>query len=278
MKKLKTYFTHCPMSWRRVLLMAVVIGVAVGILAQIDALNDTSLEDPAVLFDVWFLFAVFIVVNCRTWWDASLKCFVFFLISQPVIYLVQVPFFERGWEIFQYYPYWFKLTLLTLPGAAVAFLIKKKSWLSVAILSVANGYLAYACIYYLRIVQARFPRHLLSCCFCLALALFFVFALLEKKNHRALALALIAAVLAASLLMTAPKLGGQTQLVLEEGSWACTVQDESVVRVAITEGNIAQLTGLKQGDTLLTFENGDGVRQTYCVVINGADIQIGAVD
>ena len=278
MKKLKLFFTQTDMHWRRVLLMAVVSGIVVGILAMIPFLDDTSLEDPSVLFDVWFLFAVFIVVNCKTWWQAALKCFVFFLVSQPIIYLVQVPFFDRGWEIFQYYRRWFYFTLLTLPGAAIAYLVKKKNWLSVAVLSVATGYLAYACIYYLRIVLTRFPRHLLSCIFCLALALFFVFALLEKKSHRTAALAVIAAVLIASLLLTAPSASGYAEIELEDGSWICTTEDTSVVSVTITDDNVAQLTRLKKGDTLLEFENEDGTVKTYTVVVDGSNIQIGSVD
>ena len=278
MKKLKLFFTQNDMTWRKVLLMAVISGIIVGILAMLPFLDDTSLEDPAVLFDVWFLFAVFIVVNCRTWWEASLKCFVFFLISQPLIYLVQVPFFDRGWEIFQYYGYWFRFTLLTLPGAAIAFLVKKKNWLSVAVLSVATGYLAYACINYLRIVLTRFPRHLLSCIFCLALALFFVFALLEKKSHRTVALAVIAAVLAATLLLTTPRATGYAEIELEAGNWFCTVEDDSIVSVTITDDNVAQLTGLKKGYTLLEFENADGTVRTYSVLLDGSNIQIGTVD
>lgn len=278
MKKLKLFFTQTDMHWRRVLLMAVVSGIVVGILAMIPFLDDTSLEDPSVLFDVWFLFAVFIVVNCKTWWQAALKCFVFFLVSQPIIYLVQVPFFDRGWEIFQYYRRWFYFTLLTLPGAAIAYLVKKKNWLSVAVLSVATGYLAYACIYYLRIVLTRFPRHLLSCIFCLALALFFVFTLLEKKSHRTAALAVIAAVLIASLLLTAPSASGYAEIELEDGSWICTTEDTSIVSVSIADGNTAQITGLKNGDTLLEFQNADGTVRTFSIVVDGADIRIGTVD
>ena len=279
MKKAKKLFGETNMTWLRVLGLAAITGVVTGILAQIDFLNDTSFEDPAVLFDVWFLFAVFIVVNCKTWWEAALKCFVFFLVSQPIIYLVQVPFFDRGWEIFGYYRYWFFITLLTLPGAAVAFLVKKKNWLSVAILSVATSYLAYACIYYFRSVTERFPRHLLSCIFCLALAIFFVFVLLDQKKHRIAALAVIAAVLAASLYLTGGRTPtGYAEVALEEGSWVCTAEDDSIVSVTITDENIAEITGRKNGYTALDFENEDGTVKSFSVVVNGKNLQVGTID
>ncbi len=41
--------------------------------------------------------------------------FFFFLISQPLIYLLQVPFSSMGFELFIYYKYWFIWTLLTIP-------------------------------------------------------------------------------------------------------------------------------------------------------------------
>ena len=36
------------------------------------------------------ILAIFIIVNCKNSKDAIIKCFVFFLISQPLIYLVEI--------------------------------------------------------------------------------------------------------------------------------------------------------------------------------------------
>ena len=179
MEKIKKYFGEFNMTWSRVILLAIITAVYTALINQVSFLESTSFQDIAINLEWWFLFAIFIIVNCNKWWEASLKCFVFFLVSQPLIYLIEVPFYEYGWEIFQYYDYWFKITLLTLPGAVIAFQLKRKNWLSVLILSVATGYLSAASVRYFRAAMANFPNHLLSSIFCLALAVFFVFVFVK---------------------------------------------------------------------------------------------------
>ena len=49
------------------------------------------------------MFAMIIISNCKTPKEAAAKTFVFFLISQPLIYLLQVPFSWQGWGLFHYY-------------------------------------------------------------------------------------------------------------------------------------------------------------------------------
>lgn len=53
------------------------------------------------------------------------KVFVFFLISQPLIYLFQVPFSQDGRGLFRYYPFWFKWTIATIPMAFIGWYIKR---------------------------------------------------------------------------------------------------------------------------------------------------------
>ena len=62
-------------------------------------LADTSLQDPGIYLEAWFVLALFVILNCGSALEAGKKCFVFFLISQPLIYLVQVPFAFLGWGI-----------------------------------------------------------------------------------------------------------------------------------------------------------------------------------
>ena len=155
MEKIQKYFGELNMTWPRVILLAIMTAVYTALINQVPILKDTSFQDIAINVDWWILFAVFIIVNCKTWWEASLKCFMFFLVSQPLIYLIEVPFYEYGWEIFRYYDYWFKITLLTLPGAVIAFQLKRKNWLSILVLSVATGYLAYSSVDYFRAAMAK---------------------------------------------------------------------------------------------------------------------------
>ena len=275
MEKLRKYFGEYEMTWLKVIIFAVITAVVTAVLNLIPALSDTSFQDIAVTFDCWFLFAIFIIVNCDKWWEASLKTFVFFLISQPLIYLIEVPFNSMGWDLFGYYGYWFKITLLTLPGAAIAFLVKKKNWLSVAVLSVATGYLAYAAVIYFYTTVANFPRHLLSCIFCLALAMFFVFVLLDEKKHRIAALAIILAILAASAVMTKPV--RHQEINLPEGEWGCTVDKESVATVDMTDGDSAIVNAVDDGGTLITFENADGEIAEYYASVTGGRLYVSPV-
>lgn len=76
---------------------------------------NTSFRDISVSFEVWILFGIIIIMNSSSAKDSALKCFVFFLISQPIVYLIQVPFSDMGFEIFGYYKYWFIWTILIIP-------------------------------------------------------------------------------------------------------------------------------------------------------------------
>ena len=276
MSSIKKYFGQFNMTWPRVFLLALITAVYTALINQVSYLKDTSFQDIAIYVDWWILFAVFIIVNCEKWWEAALKCFVFFLVSQPLIYLIEVPFYAGGWEIFRYYDYWFKVTLLTLPGAVVAFQLKKKNGFSVLVLSVATGYLAYASIDYFRMAIANFPNHLLSSIFALGLAIFFVFALLDKKKHRIIALSITAVLLIVFAFVTRPD--KTEEILLEEGSWTYSLEDESVVVLEIADGNHVTLTAKKDGNTFIRFENSDGTERNYLVTVSGGSIWINLLD
>lgn len=264
------------MTWKRLVIFAVLTAVVTAVLNLIPAFSDTSFQDIAITFDCWFLFAMFIIMNCKTWKEASIKTFMFFLISQPLIYLIEVPFNSMGWQLFGYYGYWFKLTVLTLPGAAIAFLVKKKNWLSVAVLSVATAYLAYAAVEYFYALTTKFPHHLLSCIFCVALALFFIFAFLDEKKHRIAALALFVVVLVACAVINKPV--NVSEIDLEAGDWNYTVEDDSIVTVEKIDGDSFKMKAKGDGNTILTFENSDGTVLEYAVSVSGGGIYTDLID
>ncbi len=280
MDKIKKYFGEVEMTWAKVIILAVVTAVITAGLNEIHALDETSFQDIAISYECWILFAVFIIVNCKVWWEASLKCFVFFLISQPLIYLIEVPFESMGWDIFQYYRFWFKMTVLTLPGAAIAFQVKRKNWLSVAVLSVANAFLACMCVDYFDTAFYHFPHHLLSSIFCLALAVFFVFVLLDDKKHRIAALAVILIALAVSTGITIKQnSGGQSvYLALDDGQWVCTVEDDSIASVDIENGNEATITSKTNGSTIISFQNSDGTVEDFTFLAKGKNLSIIPID
>lgn len=264
------------MTWKKVILLALVTAVVTAGLKLVPALNDTSFQDIAVNLECWILFAVYIIVNCEKWQEASIKTFVFFLISQPLIYLIQVPFAGMGFGLFQYYKYWFIITVLTLPGAAIAFLVKRRDWLSVVVLSVATAFLGYMAADYFWTVKARFPLHVLSMCFCIALALFLIFVLLDKKSHRIVAVAIVLVSLVVSLVISKP-VDKQT-IDLGGGSWTCTVEKPEIADVEIAKGDQALVTAHEDGTTFVNFVNDAGEAKEYLISVGGGSIYINEMD
>ena len=187
MAKERKLFFGTPMTWRRVILFAVAAAVVTAGMMVIPALNDTSIQNIGVTLECWILFALIIIMNCAKPLEAGLKTFVFFLISQPLIYLLQVPFSFVGWQIFNYYPRWFVLTVLCLPGGMLAWYVKKGTMLSALILSVATGILSAECIFFAEMCVRGFPRFLLSTLFCAVLAVLLIVVLLPKRRQRIVA-------------------------------------------------------------------------------------------
>lgn len=183
-KAMRKLFFETKMGWGRVILLAVICGIIVGALMIPDALINTSLQQPGITFEFWILAALFIILNCKKPIEAGLKTFVFFLVSQPLIYLVQVPFQDLGWQLFSYYKRWFFFTLLTLPGGMLAWFVKKKNWLSVLLLSAANLIALLELPDALSTLTGSFPLKLLTVLFILAEIVFFTFLLLRDRKKR----------------------------------------------------------------------------------------------
>lgn len=189
MKKLsKKLFGGLKMNWLNVVLFALATGVYSGIVMVIPFLNETSFRDIGISFEFWVVFAVIVVVNCEKWWDAMLKCFAFFLISQPICYLVQLPFsssmtFQMAMSY--YFGYWFKLTLLTLPGGAIAYFCKKQNLIGSIILGLGNSIQAIMALSYCKSAFVTdFPHHILTFFFCIFSIIFMTFGIQKEKKHR----------------------------------------------------------------------------------------------
>lgn len=271
-----TKFTSQKMSWGKVILLAVATAVLTAVLNLIPIFKDTSFRDIAVNLECWILFAVFIIVNCPKWQEAALKNFVFFLISQPLIYLIQVPFSSMGFGLFQYYKFWFIVTLLTLPGAVIAWQLRRKDWISVAVLSVAVGFLGYMAADYFWSVKAVFPHHLLSLCFCIALAIFLTFTLLSQKSHRIVVLGVLLVSLAISLILLKPI--DAATIRLGDGTWTWTMEDPDIATVELNQDQSLSVSANGEGVTLLTLENESGERQEYYITVSGGGVFINRHD
>ena len=182
------------MDWVRVVIFAVIMGVYTALCALL-APDGNSFHDIAVVMSPWVLPALIVVLNCKTPWEAVAKVFVFFLISQPLVYLIQVPFSDMGWKLFGYYPYWFKLTLATIPAGFAAWFCKKGNILSAVILSGGMALMALEGAGFAKRAFTSFPDGLLSAIVILGLIPVFIFGILRTKRARIIACAITAVII-----------------------------------------------------------------------------------
>ena len=135
MEKIKKIFGEINITWLKLIISAIMVGIYTALMALIPTLKYTSFHDITVTFEVWILFGIIIIMNSKSAVDSALKCFVFFLISQPLVYLIQVPFNSLGFELFIYYKYWFIWTLLTIPMGFIGYYMKNDKWWGILILT-----------------------------------------------------------------------------------------------------------------------------------------------
>ena len=182
-KLLKKIFGDLNITWSKLIIFAIIMGVYTGLMALLVP-DNSSFHDIAVTPEWWVLPAIIIIVNSKKPLEAALKTFIFFLISQPIVYLVQVPFNQMGWGLFGYYRYWFMITLLTFPGAFVGWFIKKDKWYSGLILSVMVVLLVFLGCGFARQLLEHFPNHLLTTVYCFGIIPVFIIALFKDKWAR----------------------------------------------------------------------------------------------
>ncbi|MBQ6396462.1 hypothetical protein IJH89_02660 [Candidatus Saccharibacteria bacterium] len=190
---LEKVFGGLNFSWPRLVIFSIVMGVYTALVAMLTP-DGCSLHDIAVTMEWWVLPAILIIVNSKKPLEAALKTFVFFLISQPLVYLVQVPFSYMGWRLFGYYRFWFLITLLTFPGAFVGWYIKKDKWYSGVVLSVMTVLLALTGVGYAKGLLDNFPNHLLSIIYCFGIIPVFILGILKDKKPRLIAATITLAV------------------------------------------------------------------------------------
>ena len=195
------------MSWSAVLLFAAATAVLTAVFLVVPVFRGTSFEMMGVQFEAWIFFAVIIMANCRKPLESALKTFVFFLVSQPLIYLLQVPFSWQGWGLFRYYPYWFVLTLFTFPAAFIGWYIRRKNWLSVLIFAPVLVYLGLVLRMGIEGLTAAFPHLLIMALFCLMQILIYVFVFFPKVPQKLVGFA-IPVITVIVLVLIAPNASG----------------------------------------------------------------------
>ena len=188
---MKKLFGGINLTWKKLILFAVITALYTGVMNILPITDNTSFRDIAVYLDCWIIFGTIIICNSKSPVDSALKCFVFFLISQPLIYLIQVPFSHMGWIIFIYYKYWFIWTLACLPMGFIGYYIKKDNILSILIILPPLFLLSMQGVDYVSKCMDSFPHHLLSAILCFAFVIIIIFNVLSKKINKILALLLV---------------------------------------------------------------------------------------
>lgn len=163
-------------KWWKVIVFAVATAILTAVFLIVPVFENTSFKRMGVTLEAWIFFAIIIMANCKKPLESALKTFVFFLVSQPLIYLIQVPFSSMGWQLFGYYRYWFILTILTFPAAFIGWFITKKNWLSLLILSPMLFILTYEYISCFKHTFRHFPLLLVTAVFCLGQVILYLCA------------------------------------------------------------------------------------------------------
>lgn len=258
-KLLDKIFGGLNISWKNLILFSVLMGVWTALMALFVP-DGNSLHDIAATPEWWVLPAILIIVNSKKPLEAALKTFVFFLISQPLVYLVQVPFSELGWGLFSYYPYWFKLTVLTFPGAYLGWFVKKDKWYSGLILSVMTALLVETGYGYAKNLGSAFPNHLLSIIYCFAIIPIFIMGIFKNKAPRIITAVVSVATLIALMII----IGGAEMFE--------TYSNSFLGEYEIELGNdsfISSWSGSAQGNAEMIKYEGEEGKQSFNFKLTG---------
>ena len=202
MKIFDKLFFGIKMTWLKVIIGAVIVAIVTAALLVIPGVKDTSISYIGTYIECWLLFALIIIMNCEKVLEAGLKTFVFFLISQPLIYLLQVPFSHPGWQIFMYYPRWGIYTVLCFPVAMLAWTIKKNKWWGGIILALPTCFLAYEFAFFLPGLINMFPHNIVACVFIIVELIVLIFTILKDKVAKIICGCATVLALIASLVIT----------------------------------------------------------------------------
>lgn len=230
MEKIKKLFGGIDLTFGRLIIFAICSGIYTSIMALIPFLSDTSFHDIAVTFEVWILFGIIIIMNSKSARDSAIKCFVFFLISQPLVYLIQVPFSSLGFGIFVYYRYWFIFTILTIFMGYIGYYMKRDKWYSILILTSMLLLLGYGSYYtYLKELLFSFPYHLLTVLFCLITLVLYPLCIFNNKRNRVISLVISLLIIIVFTIMAFSDKKVYNATLLANGSYDVIFDDNSIV-------------------------------------------------
>lgn len=291
MERLKKVFGGVDLTWKKLIIFAIIAGVYTAIMAILPITNNTSFEDITISFEVWILFGIFIIMNSRSAKDSALKCFVFFLISQPLVYLIQVPFASLGWGLLGYYKNWIIWTLLTIPMGFIGYYMKKDKWWGLVILTPILLFLGLHYSEFLGKTIYSFPHHLLSTVFCIVTLLIYPLSIFNNKKVRNAGIIIsIVIVIAMSIITLTNRTEYNTTVLVNGGSagavfddtYKVYLEDDSFGKVFIIkdtnlEDYVINAEFKKTGKTNLVIEDTNGNKELFEIEIQNNSYTINKI-
>lgn len=285
-KVINKLFGGINLTWPKLIIVAVIAGVFTAAMAIIPIFQNTSFHTITATFEVWILFGIIIIMNSKSNLDSALKCFVFFLISQPLVYLLQVPFSRQGWGLFGYYKYWFIWTILCLPMGFVGYWMKKDKWWGYLILLPMLGLTAYSYLTYFSDFQFSMPRYILISLFCACVLICYPVAVFKNKKIRIAGAALggVAVIVLTILCLLNPpvystEIMGNGEEYQFDDSYTAYLADEKYGDVEIrymdsVEDYMLHADFRRSGDTVLTMVSPSGEKTEYDLHIERTKCEI----
>ena len=275
---MKKIFGGINLTWPKVIVMAIIMGVYTAVMAMLGITRDTSFSDLAVTFEVWIFFGIFIIMNSKSAKDSALKCFIFFLISQPLIYLVQ-DVINHSKLFLTYYRFWILWTIACLPMGFIGYYMKKDKWWGILILGPMLLFLGMEYSQYLSETIFSFPRHLLTTIFCAATLIIYPLAIFKNKFAKYSGLVVsILIIIGLSILCIIKPPVYSTQILSNgekytfDDSYNVYLKDKKYGDVKIIYENgiedwMVQADFKKSGKTELVLESPDGEKTIFNVSI-----------
>lgn len=287
LEKVKKLFGEINLSWKKLIIFAIIAGVYTGIMAMLPIAKDTSFADITISFEVWILFGIIIIMNSKSAKDSALKCFVFFLISQPLVYLIQ-DVVNHSNLFLTYYINWIIWTILTIPMGFIGWHMKKDKWWGLLILIPILIFLGVHYSRFLGQTIYNFPYHLLSTFFCIITMLLYPMFIFNNKKIKIMGTitsALIILVMSITSLTnntayntTVLVNGGSLGAVFDD-SYNVYLEDESFGKVYIVKDKniddyMVNAEFKKAGKTNLILEDSIGNKEVYEIDIKSNSYDI----
>lgn len=270
MATLRKLFGEIDLTWPKVIVFALVAGAYTGAVNQVPFLANTSFTDIAVSYEWWVLFAVIVAVNCEKPLEAGLKTLAFFAISQPVVFLVELPTIGTS-AAWTYLNHWLIPIVCTLPGGMVAHLMKRADALGAAVTIIAIAFLGtHTASYALTFMQSP-PNHLLTVVFCLAQMVAYALVFLSTAKVRLVAAGAAAVAIAASfLLFSAPQ--EESLMVaatsVPQGTWEVEVANEAAGMASVDDDLLVYRFEPPFESNVITLTGEDGTQLVYDATID----------